>query len=269
MIKINRIQGFSLVELAIVLVIVSVLIGSFIGTIGSRIENTRRADTEAQLELINDAITGYASTFGRIPCPAEADSAGLEAPAGGGTCDAGHGFIPGLTLGLRGAYNEDNLLLDSWGNPIRYSVTTANGDAFTETPGAAGSGDGMRGNGMAALSPNLIVCDERSTSTIDCAGGSNVIVSNAPYIIISLGKDGNEYVATAQDVNAQDENSGEVAVTANAAGENIAYLVSNDIVFVNKTYSGEDSAAGFYDDIVLWGSPYVLYTKMMEAGQLP
>ena len=49
-------SGFTLIELAIVLVIVGVLIGSFVGTLGARIDTTRRAEAEADLEIIKTAL---------------------------------------------------------------------------------------------------------------------------------------------------------------------------------------------------------------------
>jgi len=265
----NYQKGFSLVELAIVLVIVGVLISSFIGTLGSRIENTRRSDTLEQLNIIKDAIIGFASTNGRIPCPAIATSGGQEnLVAGPPTCNTQHGFVPGRTLGLQGSYNRDTLLLDSWGNPIRYSVTNANAGAFdfTSTPGV---GVGIQGVGIRFLNPNLIICSADSTNGTSCAGGPVTLSGNAPFIILSLGKDGSNFVTTVIPNSDQGENSGEATAVANAAGENIAYLVGANRVFVSRTFSGVGATAGYYDDIIVWESPFVLYTKMFEAGRLP
>jgi hypothetical protein len=38
---------------------------------------------------------------------------------------------------------------------------------------------------------------------------------------------------------------------------------------VSRNYSSVDSAAGQFDDLIIWGSPYVLYSRMIDAGQLP
>ena len=61
--------GFTLIELAIVLVIVGLLIGSFIGTLGARIDNTRRAEAQADLEIIKSALLGYALALAARICP--------------------------------------------------------------------------------------------------------------------------------------------------------------------------------------------------------
>lgn len=254
----KNISGFTLVELAIVLVIVGVLLGSFIGSLASRIETTQRNDAKKQLEDIKAAILGFAAAEGKLPCPSTTVSAGSADPADG-ACTLQHGFVPGRTLGLDGAYNLDNLLIDTWGNPIRYSVTTD--PSFT----TAGN---MAATTMAGLAPNLIVCSEDSANANSCSAGLELIDS-APFILLSLGKDGSAFVTNVAPNSDQGENAGEVAVAANAAGENLAYTVGNNRVFVSKEFSAVGSTAGQFDDLIVWVSPYILYSRMIEAGQLP
>ncbi|MCW8830177.1 MAG: type II secretion system GspH family protein [Gammaproteobacteria bacterium] len=256
----NHQHGFTLVELAIVLVIIGVLLGGFIGTLSSRIETTKRANTQQQMEEIKDAILGFAAANKRLPCPATTTSDGDSNPDDG-ACVWEHGFVPGRTLGLEGSYNRDNLLLDTWGNPIRYSVTNSDGDSFTTT-------DGMKITTMISLDPDYFICDGSSTSGTGCVG-STTIANNIPFILLSLGEDGNEFVTAVAATSDQEENSGELVVAANTAGENIAYTVGNNQIFVKKDYSSIDSSAGKFDDLIVWVSPYILYSRMIEAGNLP
>lgn len=265
----SRNGGFTLVEIAVVLVIVGLLLGSFIGSFSQRIETTQRQNTKKQLEDIKIALLGFASATGRLPCPTTTTGGGREQPFGGSTivipCTLQHGFIPGNTLGIDGAYNRDNLLIDVWGSPIRYSVTTNNSNAFTSAPGAGGMMDVT----MAVLNPDLIICNGNSTSGTDCLGGPDKLIDTAPFVILSLGKDGSDFVTTVAPDTDQGENASELAVAANATGENLFYTVGNNRVFVSKSYSSVDSAAGQFDDLIIWESPYILYSRMMEAGQLP
>ena len=268
--------GFTLIEIAVVLVIIGIMVGSFIGTFADRIETTRRDNTSKQLEEIRSAILGFASAHGRLPCPSTTTSTvleqGLEQPVGGGPCTLPHGFVPGRTLGINGTYNRDNLLIDSWGNPIRYSVTTKQANVFTTSyspPAPPNAATGIKAVGMAALDPDLVVCDGDSTSGTDCAGGVNTLTDSAPFILLSLGKDGSDFVGVAAPASDQGENAGEAVVAANAGGENLAYTVGNNQVFVSKSYSSVDAAAGQFDDIIIWESRYIIYSRMLEAGQLP
>ena len=261
--------GFTLIEIAVVLVIIGILVGSFIGTFADRIETTRRENTSKQLEDIRSAILGFASVHGRLPCPSTTTSLGLEDPNVGGPCTLANGFVPGATLGIHGAYNRDSLLIDSWGNPIRYSVTAWKFGVFTTpyvylTPPM--SSKGMKGEGMAGLAPDLVICDGDSAQNTVCDGAAT-LADNVPFVILSLGKDGSDFVTTVAAGSDQGENAGEVAVAANAGGENKAYTVGNNQVFVSKSYSSVDATP--FDDIIIWESPYVLYSRMIEAGQLP
>ena len=260
-------KGFTLIEIAVVLVIVGFLLGGFIGSLSQRIETTQRENTKKQLKDIRVAILGFTSAKGRLPCPTTTTGSGLEVPTGG-NCTLQHGFVPGKTLGIDGAYNRDNLLIDVWRNPIRYSVTSANANAFTTQYTVPGGG-GMKDIGMASLSPDINICDGDSSQVNTCDASVSTLINNAPFVILSLGKDGGAFVTTLAPNSDQGENAGESLVVANPAGENIAYTVSIGNAFVDKIFSDIDSVAGQYDDLIMWESPYIVYSHMLESGHLP
>lgn len=122
-------KGFSLLELAIVLAILGILLSGILIAVSETTENTRRSQTRQQLDNILDAVYGFAQASGRLPCPAIAASNGQE------NCSSSHGFVPSATIGISGSINDDGLLTDAWGFPIRYSVfsplTTEGGLAST------------------------------------------------------------------------------------------------------------------------------------------
>jgi len=109
----NAQTGFTLIELAIVLVIIGILVGSFIGTLTVRIENTKIKDTEKELAEIKQALLAYAFTQSppRLPCPdVTVPPDGIEDACAATT----FGTLPWRDLGLGEA--------DIWNTRYRYWV---------------------------------------------------------------------------------------------------------------------------------------------------
>lgn len=229
-------SGFSLIEMAVVMVILGALLGGLLVSLSSTQEINYRSDAESQIDEIIEALYGFAQANGRLPCPATAGSNGTEDPVGGGACTEQYGFVPAATLGLSGAVNEDGLFVDPWFSPYRYNVTTSNGNAFT-------TAGGMRLTGMGALTPDLRVCTD--------AACSSVVADNLPVVVVSLGADWANF-SGAEEV----ENSGETTRSGYRHGNNTDFAVSTYI---------EDT----YDDLLAWMSSNILYTRMISAGQLP
>jgi prepilin-type N-terminal cleavage/methylation domain-containing protein len=248
-------QGFSLIEMAIVLMILGTLLSGVLMAVGQSTENARRTRALVQLRQVEEALYGYAQSMGRLPCPATAATAGREAPitlpAAGGVCTAAHGFVPATTLGLFGAVNADGLLLDPWSNPLRYSVSTkavgAN-RAFTSTLGlralyAAVSTELAVGGGTL-----LSVCDNSTCSGLTLA-------DTVPAVLISMGANWAAFTHANE--------------LANASGANLVnggntYSVTNTNTFVSTNYSEEN-----FDDQLVWLSPHVLFNRLISAGKLP
>lgn len=150
--------GFSLVEMAIVLLIVALLLGGLLPTLSSQIEQQRRSETRKQMDEISSALLGYASSQHppRLPCPAKPAIATDGANAGISDCTITSGVIPWITLGISET--------DAWGRRFTYSVTSTFATSFT-----------------LASTGNLNVNNK--------TGGSN-IAANVPAVIISHGKNG-------------------------------------------------------------------------------
>lgn len=112
--------GFTLVEMAIVLVIVALLIGGVLAPLSTQKEQERRKENQQLLEQARDALMGYASVNGHLPCPDITDD-GIEDNTGAcnpATATGIHpGRIPWATLGV----DAD---LDPWGEGhfVRYVV---------------------------------------------------------------------------------------------------------------------------------------------------
>lgn len=112
-------NGFSLMEMAIVLTIVGLLLAGLLPTLSGQIEVQRRNETAKQLNEIRDALLGYAVINGKLPCPTYTDDPSDTnygvAPATCATTPTQEGYLPWKTLGM----NE----MDPWG--IKRVVTTS------------------------------------------------------------------------------------------------------------------------------------------------
>jgi len=252
-----RSNGFTLIEMAIVLMIVGLLLGGLLTPLATQRERARYADTEAALEEIHDALVGHALAHDSLPCPATPASNGLEAVAGGG-CTRQHGFVPAGTLGIGGARNADQLLVDAWGNPFRYSVSNADVDGDGNWDFTA-PGD-MADVQIANLAPDLDVCTTAAgSSATGCANPAATLTATAPVIVLSMGSD---WAATSGAD--QNENVG-TTLGGGPSGRN--YPVPADQVFVQRSRS--EAAGAEFDDVVTWVSENSVYNRMVTGGRLP
>ncbi|MBU0689369.1 MAG: type II secretion system GspH family protein [Gammaproteobacteria bacterium] len=235
-------QGFTLVEMSMVLAIVTLLLAGLVPTISGQIEQRRSAETKKQLEEIQQALIGFAIIKGRLPCPATTSSNGVESPSTGGTCsNFFDGYVPGATLGLN-SLNEQGLVLDAWDNPIRYVVTNWNSSKYT-------TADGMATVGLSSLNPTLLVCTTSTGITAtDCATGEALTAdTGVPVVIFSTGKNG----------------------ASGGTGADEAENLDGDRFFVSHTPTASSVTNGEFDDLVVWISNQVLLNRMVTAGKLP
>lgn len=238
--------GFSLVEMAVVLIILGFVLGALLMPVQVQRQQQAQLQTESLLDISKKSLIGYAQSQGRLPCPASRngtavfpDDQGVANPSAGGACVQQVGFLPAATLGIQPA-DTNGFALDGWGNPLRYAVTqfSAGGAAtsdFTTT------GD-MAAVGIAALKPDLRVC--ASSAAASCTDDINV-ASNVVAVIYSLGSTG----------------------TAASGGTDENENLDIDTIFISHEprANGEN---GEFDHIITWISPFVLYNAMIEAGQL-
>ena len=241
--QITRCQaGFSLIELAVVLVIIGMLIGSFIGTLASRIDHTRITETQDQLSEIKLALYGFAMSQSpaRLPCP-DNDNDGMEDLAGGPPAQCASfevaANLPWATLGIERG--------DAWASNFSYWVS----DQYSNTAGFMLSTDAT---GVGQILPS--------------AGAATPISNNLAAVIFSHGK--NQYGSTGLD---------NVARGASPGGAEYADEDENtngDSVFVSRPITAlgpltEAAIPVVYDDIVVWISEYEIKGLMVKAGVLP
>ncbi|MCB1596412.1 MAG: hypothetical protein KDI87_01755 [Gammaproteobacteria bacterium] len=245
-----------MLELSIVLLIVGLLLGGLIMPLSARMDQQRIDTTRKQLEDIREALIGYALAHDALPCPATPASNG-QASATANGCTRQHGFVPAATLGLPGSRNADQLLLDAWGDPIRYSVSNSDADSDGNwdfvRPGE------MRNVTLANLAPSLDVCSTAAGSSATACASGAIITATAPAVLLSLGKD----FATPGSADEQEN----VGATLGGGPSGRSYPVASDEVFVSHTMSTATGSS--FDDLVTWIAPGTLYGQMVSAGRLP
>lgn len=273
----SNVGGFSLLEIAIVLVIVSILLSIVVVPLSSQMEQQRTAATNKQLEAIKEALIGFAIANGRLPCPAISTSLGAEKFAATGTaangiCQQFVGFLPAVTLGLT-PVDSEGFAVDAWGlaqNRIRYAVmdistkSTSPPTPFSDCPASdvqhvLTQSDGMKKASMTCLAKYsetttpyrtlLSVCSQTPANAAPFCFASNLTIT-APFVLISLGKN-----AATGGVGADE------SFNAGTAG--------GGVVFVSHTPTQAGTTGGEFDDIVTWGSLNTLFARMVQAGKLP
>ena len=110
-------KGFTLIEMAIVLIIVGLLLAGLFTTLRTQFELRRTEETRIVLEEAKEALMGYVIANKFLPCPdTNAIPNGTEGPRVADECLPLEGVLPWQVLGVRG--------LDSWGRYIRYRVSS-------------------------------------------------------------------------------------------------------------------------------------------------
>jgi prepilin-type N-terminal cleavage/methylation domain-containing protein len=229
----RRQRGFSLIEIAIVLVIVGLMIGGLVTPLTVQLEQRKVAETQQALDEAKEALTGYALRYGYLPCPAISAVNGLEDRRGTRcTGEKRAGFLPWATLGLRQG--------DSWNNLFRYSVTPAFSDS---------------GQLFSLVTPRDISIVTRNGGPLLQATALNDI----PAMIMSHGKNG--FGATGV------QGQRQAAPFSNNVDER--NNASNDTAFISRAASGPQQPGGEFDDLVAWISPNILFNRMVAAQRLP
>jgi prepilin-type N-terminal cleavage/methylation domain-containing protein len=156
----RRQGGFTLTEIAIVLFIVALLLGSLMLPLAAQVDTRDNADAQKAMSDIREALIGYAaSRAGKpyLPCPGDAN--GVEEVRVGGACPNIEGNVPWNTLGLGRS--------DPWNRSYRYRVTPA----FSNSIGF-----------MLTSAGTLRLCTDNT-----CAA---TVATGIPAVIWSKGKNG-------------------------------------------------------------------------------
>lgn len=275
-------HGFTLIEIAIVFVIIAVLLSYTFMPLRAQLESKNIKDARSKLVEIEEALYGFAIANNRLPCPTRPGLNGVSNPpdptiaatphCNGNAAIAGYiGFVPSNTLGIKGEVNCDGLLTDPWGRPYRYSVVNTDG-IVADVTDDDGSGDFVVTAGLQlqatftgnlngdptltapnAVEPNIMVCNNLVANCTVADASTTTAVA----VIFAMG--------TKERANGprENENAGEGGTIASTCGLP-AYPISNDIRYYSaqrKEVVGQE-----FDDILIWISPNILYSRLLQAG---
>ncbi len=267
-------QGFTLAEVAVAFVIISLLIAGAVMPLASQIEARNIAETRRILEQVREATIGFVQINGRLPCPADGTTAsggtnasGVSAGAeqyntGTSLCTAVFGVVPWATLGIPET--------DAWGRRISYYVDQVFADGFS----AASHGPSCTPS-PALTSPMSFGLCSTGTLTVntrnDSTHATSAIGSTLPAVFISHGKNG--YGAyTPQGTTLSGVGAGTDEETNAAHNSTTTTFYSRLQAPYNSSCS--DPASGTlpfceFDDVVTMISPSMLVARMVSAGRLP
>ncbi len=279
----RRAAGFTLVELAVVLAIVGLLLGSLMYTLSGQTDQRNFQDTRRTLDQARDMLLAFVVANGRLPCPARSNSAGAEVrisdtdptvsnrgkcrnAAGvedyyGGTLSDGTtgGYFPAATVGFL-RVDDQGFAIDAWGNRLRYAVainqTTCSPSAPANTP-LFTKWSNLQTYGLACQPNDLLICKSatgiRGSPFYDCGGAANQVMTQSLIvaIVFSTGKNGAAGGAGLDE-----------AANLNGAG-------NADPVFVYHTPTPTNAVNGEFDDQFTWISVGEFYAKLVAAGKMP
>lgn len=235
---IKKEQGFTLVEIALVLLIVGLIVGGGLALIGTQIDSSRRANTQINLEEAKSALMGFVLVNQYLPCP-DADNDGLEDRATAGPradlCQLGsfQGAVPTGTLG--------DEFKDAWGNPLYYAIETNDGFTDANTPITT----------AALATVGNISIDDPETG--------NQITSEAVFVLVSFGKNGAETWASI--------NAGACPAGGQPSGAEEQENCDSDNIY-DRGRVNTESDNNFYDDQLVWMAAPLLFAKMAEGNRL-
>ena len=178
----KKLRGYSLIELAIVLFVVTILISAGLSALNVQVTNSAISTTTKKQALLKDALAGYLVRNKRLPCPDTDFGApdGMEnrtTPGDATTpCSSRFGILPYIDLGLA---RTD--ALDAWENFFSYAVSTTNSIGPPPI-----RNDWTRSANFATGNGGDFTVNDRSTTTY----GVIQIATNVVAVIISYGKNG-------------------------------------------------------------------------------
>lgn len=229
-------RGFSLIELAVVLLILAVLLSLGIGALSTMYKGRQYRSTQESMDNVRRALGDYLRSNGRLPCP----DTDVNAPDGreNAPCAAQRfGLVPHLDLGL-----QQDAALDGWDNFLSYMISTTFG------------GPGNANRNWTTANQFFV----GNTGELTDAGPG--ALTNYVVAVISHGPNGN---------GAYTRKGTRNLLPAAATNPDELDNTDNDQTFVIRQTTDDSAAAGgAFDDLVSALQPNDLISPLVRDGAL-
>lgn len=249
----GRLRGFSLIEVAIALLILSIIISSSMLPITNLLRHTKYKQAQQQLLDIQQRLLAHTASQAMQgaylpcsdcrsdPCPGGVVNDGLEDRRDNGRCSVFQteiGNLPWATLGLASH--------DPWGN--RYSFLVLNKFSNMSKP-------------FTLTEPNVAASSRDEYQIIDEQGkGVFGVTIGAVAVVFSHGNNaygGQSMFASSQAVGNMPP------LTHKDEWENL----NGDLVFVHRPVIYRSQADYEYDDALMWIAPQQIRGYLIQAGR--
>lgn len=250
--RVARSAGFSLIEAAVVLLIMGILIGTVVRPLLADTENRVAEETRRVMADAREALLGYVVSNGYFPCPADAASNGNEASGtdhNTGFCPSSYGFLPAVSLGIT-SVDAQGYAVDGGRqtpNRVRYAVSN---QTIVGIVNPFTTRFGMRRVGATLLDgeAQFFICGSGIgvTAGADC-GTAPTLTSSAVAVIWSSGSNAAAGGSSIHEAENPHPNGG-----------------SADRIFVNRppsVASGEE-----FDDVLVWLPVSIIVNRLLAAG---
>jgi prepilin-type N-terminal cleavage/methylation domain-containing protein len=211
--------GFSLVELSVVLVIMSVVLGSVLSLATTKSKEAKLKETQEIMKKVSEALAAYVAENNRIPCPSNGSVSQNNIAFGKEVedCSVNPGGVPTKTLEI-----ADDYAYDAWRRRITYYIAPpcSDNDSFIDSS----------------------LCPSASGITVKSAAAS-AITSTAVYVMVSHGQNG---------YGAWSHNGGKKKIATTAASPEELENANGDKIFVQRTVTAT------FDDVVAYGTRALL-----------
>jgi len=247
--------GFSLIELSTSIAIIAMIAGSAISIALTSDYPSKLGETNAKLDRIEEALTGFLTLNHRLPCPADGTLAtsdsnfGSEGMRSSTSCplanfsDGGNvtaGVVPVRTLQL-----PDDFMFDGWGHRITYAIDYRFANNTTTNPACNGNSGDLC----------FIGIDSGGLTVTDASGGNRT--TSAIYILLSHGENGHgafNKVGSATRIRAHYPSPPYPYTNVSAEVQNSHFDVSGNTTPYNNIFIQKDyikSKGGEYFDNIL------------------